>query len=177
MDAQKETDKFKSAYAEMLATLTTPGFIPVLCAHEAAHAIYFTIVGMKSFETLPATIRYDPILDDYTGHLAAIQILDIPPWTEGSFWDWFFKVACGYAAGGVVSRMLMPSSDGGDQDDRDTFKALCETIMKNDPTVRIDAERTWKQAQDAVTDELRLNPAILSEIQQYADTLRPQFGL
>ena len=113
-DEQKATEKFKSAYQDLLSQLKVPGFIPVLCAHEAAHAIYFTLAGMRNFEPIPATIRYDPAIDDYSGHLAAIQILDLPEWKQGQFWDWLFLIAQAHAAGGVVARKLLPSSDGGD---------------------------------------------------------------
>src|ERR1019366_2035203 len=82
-DEQKTTENFKSAYQDLLTQLSVPGFIPVLCAHEAAHAIYFTFAGMKNLAPIPHTIKFDPVANDYTGHLAAIQILDIPKWTEG----------------------------------------------------------------------------------------------
>jgi hypothetical protein len=39
---QKITEKFKSAHRDMLAQLLRPDFIPVLCAHEAAHMVYFS---------------------------------------------------------------------------------------------------------------------------------------
>ena len=92
-DDEKKTDKFKSAYRDMMNQLTAPGFIPALCAHEAAHAFYFTLAGMKEFEPLPAHIKFDPAINDYTGHLAAIQVLDLPPWTQGNFHEWFYKIA------------------------------------------------------------------------------------
>jgi len=174
-DEHKATEKFQSAYRDMLAQLTSPGFISVLCAHEAAHAVYFTLAGMKEFDPMPATIKYEPTIDDYTGHLAAIQVLDLPTWTPGNFWDWFFKVARAHAAGGVVARKLMPSSDGGDKDDMDRFKKLCEEFNK-DPKVRIDFEDVWKQAQDSIVKDLE-NPACSAEIERQASILRPLFGL
>ena len=85
----------------------------------------------RNLNPFPAGLKYDASIDDYKGHLAAIQPLDTPPWTEGNFWEWFFKIACAHAAGGVVSRKLMPSRDGGDGNDKDRFKVSCDNSTKN----------------------------------------------
>src|SRR5713101_4328992 len=70
-EEQRATQKFKSAYNEMLAQLTAPGFAPVLCAHELAHLIYFGQLGETKYEPQPAKLRYDPAIVDYVGSLAA----------------------------------------------------------------------------------------------------------
>lgn len=175
-DEQKATAKFQSAYDDMLEQLNAPGFIPVLCAHEAAHVVFFAIAGLKEYDPYPARITYDPTIDDYSGSLAAIQLLDLPHWTEGDFWTWFLRVACGHAAGGVVARRLLPSSDGGDQDDKERFERLCE-MFNQDPKVRMDFEEWWKKAQSTVTEMLDKKPEIMDVINQQALELRPQFGL
>jgi hypothetical protein len=59
-DEEKATPKFQSFYQGMMAQLSKPGFIPVLCAHEAAHLIYFAAMGMTEYDPHPACIRYDP---------------------------------------------------------------------------------------------------------------------
>jgi len=174
-DEEKVTPKFQSAYRDMLAQLSAPGFADVLCAHEAAHAVYFTVAGMKQFEALPSQLRFDPVVGDYVGHLAAIQLLDLPPWTPGKFYEWFSRIACGHAAGGVMARKLMPSSDGGDSNDKDRFKKLCEELNK-DPNVHLVWQDWWKQAQDAVAKDLE-DPQKIALIQEEARRLRPQFGL
>jgi hypothetical protein len=174
-DKEKATLKFQSAYKAMMAQLTAPGFIPVLCAHEAAHVIYFALAGMKNFDPKPAAIYYDPTIDDYAGRLAAIQILDLPIWTPGKFGEWFLQIAQAHAAGGVVARKLMPTSDGGDTDDKDRFKGLCEKL-NSDPNVSINVEEQWRKAQDSVNLHLR-NPEWLPKIEEYALELRPQLGL
>jgi hypothetical protein len=174
-DEQKRSAKFQSAYRDMLAQLTTPGFAHVLCAHEAAHLVYFTIVGMQNYDSFPARLQYDPQIDDYVGSLASIQPLDLPQWTPGKFWEWFSSVARAHAAGGVVARKLMPLSDGGDQDDKDRFKRVCDKLNA-DPNVSIDAEDVWKKAQDSILQDLE-NPAWLSIIEKQAVELRPLLGL
>ena len=83
-DEQKATEKFQSAYREMLTKLTEPDFIPVLCAHEAAHAIYFTLAGVREYRPVPTTIKYNPAIDDYVGHLAAIELVDLPGFERGN---------------------------------------------------------------------------------------------
>jgi hypothetical protein len=174
-DEQKATRKFQSAYRDMEAQLTGPGFAPVLCAHEAAHAIYFTAAGMKQFEPMSSQLQYDPTSDDYKGRLAAVQVLGLPPWEPGKFQDWLFRVACGHAAGGVVARKLMPSSDGGDGDDKERFKKLCDKFNE-DPKVGIDFEYWWKLAQESVAKDLE-NPEMMAAINQAALQLRPLLGL
>lgn len=174
-DEEKKTWKFQSAYQDMVKQLSVPGFIPVLCAHEAAHAVYFTLAGMKEFDPLPAYITFDPTINDYTGHLAAIKLCDIPTWTEGKFNEWFYKIAKGHAAGGVVARKLMPSSDGGDSDDKERFKKLCDKLNE-DPKVKIDFDHWWNLAQTDIATELE-NPQFMDTILREAANLRPQFGL
>jgi hypothetical protein len=174
-DQEKATEKFQSAYRDMRAQLIVPEFIPVLCAHEAAHAVYFTLAGMKEFEPLPARIVYDPKIDDYVGYLAAIQVLDLPEWTPGDFRKWLFNIARAHAAGEVVARKLMPSSDGGDENDRERFKKLCDKFNQ-DPSVNIDFELWWKLAQDSITEDLT-KPEILNTIKVEALKLQTQFGL
>ena len=56
-DEQKATEKFQSAYRDMMAQLLAPGFIPVLCAHEAAHMLYFGSVGAKEFESFSSGVE------------------------------------------------------------------------------------------------------------------------
>jgi hypothetical protein len=174
-DGERATAKFQSAYADMMTQLSAPGFAHVLCAHEAAHALYFTIAGTKQFEPQTARIRFDPTINDYAGHLAAVQILDLPNWMPGKFAEWFSMVARAHAAGGVVARKLMPWSDGGDQDDRKRLKDLCDELNK-DSNIHINFEDVWKQAQESVAKDLEI-PEWMAEIEKQAEILRPQFGL
>ena len=174
-EEQKATEKFQSAYREMMAQLTAPGFIPVLCAHEFAHAAYFGAAGVKNFKPMPPKIIYDPAIDDYKGHLAAYQPLDLPTWVPGQFDIWFSAIAKAHVAGGVVARKLMPSSDGGDSDDKERFKKVCDSI-NTDPKMSIDWEEWWKAAQDAVSKEIA-NPEFMKRIVQGAEELRPELGL
>jgi hypothetical protein len=176
-DEQKTTDKFKSAYHDMMAQLLVPSFIPVLCAHEAAHMLYFGQLGVTEFEPLLPRLRYSAEKDDYVGHLAAMQPKSdtMRVWQPGHFSDWFIIVACAYAAGGVVARTLMPSSDGGDQDDKDRFKKLCDEFNK-DPNVKINFDEWWEVGQKNVAEHIK-NQEFLAIIQQEASKLRPLLGL
>jgi hypothetical protein len=175
-DEEKTTPEFQSFYRDMRAQLCAPGFIPVLCAHEAAHMAYFTLAGVKNFEPTPSQIRYDPTIGGYTAELAAVRPLDLPTWIEGQFGDWLFKIARAHAAGGVVARRLLPSSDGGDNGDKEQFKDVCDYITNNDPNVRIDFEKVWKEAQDSIGKDLE-NAEWLATIQREAEILRPHLGL
>jgi hypothetical protein len=108
--------------------------------------------------------------------LAAYQNLDLPPWEEGKFWNWFTLVAKAHAAGGVVARKLMPSSEGGDSNDRERFKNLCEEINAKDPNMKHDWKPLWKAAQDKVEQEIS-NPEFLARIQAVTAEIQPDLGL
>ena len=171
-DEQKASAKFQSTYQGMMTQLSSPGFIPVLCAHEAAHLVYFAFTGVTSYKAFPARISYDPQTDDFVGSLAGVQILDTPKFVEGQFWDQLFKIACAHAAGGVVARKLMPSTDGGDQDDKERFERLCAAFMAKDPNFSVDVLDFWKKAQDCVAKALE-KPEWLSRIQTCSEQLGP----
>lgn len=176
-EAEKATAKFQSAYQEMLHTLSAPGFIPVLCAHEAGHVIYFNLLGAKTFEPLPSKIWFNPAINDYEGILAAVQFLDkdMPMWTPGHFGEWFHQVACAFAAGGVIARKKRPSSDGGDKNDRDRFEDLCKKICAADSNVKMDAKELWSRAQLQVGADVD-NPQNMAEVDRIAAELQPQLG-
>lgn len=175
-DEQKATDKFKSAHADVMARLIQPGFITALCAHEAVHLIYLTAAGTTQYDALPPTLTFDPSKDDYTGHLAAIKISDLRPWTPGKFHEWFSVIARAHAAPGLVARRLLPSSDGGDSGDKDRFRALCDKINIADPNSKIDFEWWWYHGLEAATRDLE-NPQFMKQILEVADKLQKEFGL
>jgi hypothetical protein len=107
-EQEKALPKFQSFYREMMAQLSRPGFIPVLCAHEAAHLFYLTMAGLSEYDPHPASIHYDPKIDDYVGDMAGVKAKDLPPWQKGKFWEWFSLIGRALAAGGVVARKLDP---------------------------------------------------------------------
>jgi hypothetical protein len=175
-DQEKAAAKFQIVYQGMMAQLSRPGFIPILCAHEAAHLVYFTMAGLKEYDPHPASIRYDPTIDDYVGDLAGVKLLDLPPWVEGKFWEWFGLVAKAHAAGGVVARKLDPSTDGGDKDDRSRFKDLCDHLNGETPKLLISFEEVWKRAQESVLEDLS-RPEMMQIIEEHALVLKREFGL
>jgi hypothetical protein len=176
-DEQKESPKFKQAYAEMTAQLTEPGFAEVLCLHEAAHVLFFGLAGMTEYDAYPARIRYNPAIDDYEGDLASVQVKTMPLPTSGRFWEWFKYLAAAHAAGGVISRKFLgPFADVGDQSDRLHFQEMYE-MLKDDPNVPpIDMDREWKEAQNYVLKMLDA-PTVWDGVHKLAAELRPQFGL
>jgi hypothetical protein len=188
-DEQKRSVKFQSAYQDMHRQLTAPQFAHVLSCHEAAHLFYFRIIGMRSHTVTPARLQYDPVMDDYLGILASVQILDPPPRasTQNEFEELLSRIARALAAGGVVSRKLMASMDvglwghrmdttGGDQNDKERFVALCQALSTR-AKFSVDAETLWKNAQDAVLKDLSEHPEWLGAIETLAAELRPELGL
>ena len=160
----------------MMAQLMQPGFITTLCAHEAVHLIYFTLAGTTEYDALPPTLTFDAAKDDYTGHLAAIKLGDLSPWTPGNFREWFSLIARAHAAPGLVARKLLPSSDGGDSGDKDRFRALCDKINKADPNTKIDFDWWWNHGLEAAAEDLE-NPDAMKQILEVAEKLQKEFGL
>jgi hypothetical protein len=188
-DEQKRSGKFQSAYQDMHRQLTAPQFAHVLSGHEAAHLFYFRMVGMRSHKARSARLQYDPVMDNYFGSLASVQILDSVPRvsTQNEFQELLARIARALAAGGVVSRKLMASMDvgswghgmdttGGDQNDKERFVALCRALNAS-AKVSVDAETSWKNAQDAVFKDLSEHPEWLGAIEILAAELRPELGL
>src|SRR5580704_15102556 len=188
-DEQKRSGKFQSAYQDMHRQLTAPQFAHVLSCHEAAHLFYFRMVGMRSHKARSARLQYEPVMDNYFGSLASVQILDSVPRvsTQNEFQELLARIARALAAGGVVSRKLMASMDvgswghgmdttGGDQNDKERFVALCRALNAS-AKVSVDAETSWKNAQDAVLKDLSEHPEWLGAIEILAAELRPELGL
>ncbi len=188
-DEQKRSGKFQSAYQDMHRQLTAPQFAHALSCHEAAHLFYFRMVGMRSHKATPARLQYDPVMDNYFGSLASVQILDSLPRvsTQNEFEELLARIARALAAGGVVSRKLMASMDvgswghgmdttGGDQNDKERFVALCRALNTS-AKVSVNAETSWKNAQDAVLKDLSEHPEWLGAIEILAAELRPELGL
>jgi hypothetical protein len=174
-EEQKATPKFQSFYQEMLAQLRKPGFIRILCAHEGAHLFYFMVMGITEYDPHPTTIHFDPQKDDYVADMAGVKAIDPPLLKEGQFWDWFNVFARASAAGGVVARKLDLNSDGGDEDDRNRFKALCNQLNKDNPKLLLNSEELWKKAQQLVLSDLS-QPQIMQGIEELALTLKREFG-
>jgi hypothetical protein len=172
---QKATRKFQSFYQEMSAQLRKPGFIRILCAHEAAHLFYFTLMGLTEYDPHPATIHFDPQKDDYFADMAGVKAIAPPVWQEGKFWEWFNIFGRALAAGGVVARKMDPTSDGGDEDDRNRFKALCDKLNEDNPKLLLNSEELWKRAQQLVLEDLA-HPQIMQAIEEQALVLRREFG-
>lgn len=65
---------------------------------------------------------------------------------------------------------------GGDQNDKERFVALCRALNTS-PKFSVDAETSWKNAQDAVLKDLSEHPEWLGAIETLAAELRPELGL
>jgi hypothetical protein len=103
-DEQKATVKFQAAYADMLCTLNTPGFIEALCAHEAAHLVYYEMMGPIRYELLPPRLEYDAQRQRFIGHFAAIMLAEEPLCEAQRWQEYITKMSHAQAAAGVFGR-------------------------------------------------------------------------
>jgi hypothetical protein len=161
----------------MMCQLNAPGFIPALCAHEAAHLIYYEMMGPIRYEPLPPRLEYDAKKGDYVGHLAAVRLIEIPNCEPGKWREWLTMMAYADVAGGVVGRRLFPTSSGGDDGDKQIFMGRCAELVSHFGGISIDAEMVWTRARKAVERQLEEHPQIMELIQQRAIELRPLLGL
>jgi hypothetical protein len=176
LDEQKATVEFQSAYADMMRKLTAPGFIAALCAHEAAHLVYYEMMGPIQYVALPPRLEYNPERQRFTGHFAAIQLVEEPLCEPDQWREYIVMMANAHAAGGVVARKLYPASSGGDEIDKENFRTLCADLTRHFGGISIDVEFCWRRAQDTVKKQLEEDPNIMKMIQQRAMELRPLFG-
>jgi hypothetical protein len=176
-DEQKTTAKFQSTYADMARTLKAPGFLEALFAHEAAHLIYYEMMGPMRYTVLPPRIFYSPEREAFDGHFAAV-LVEEPPLCEPHRWqEYVIRMAHAAVAGGVVGRKLFPASSCGDEGDKARFNKLCVDLTNHFGGISIDVERVWWQAQDAVTKQLEDDPNIMEMIQRRAVELRSSLGM
>lgn len=176
-EEQKATSQFQSAYADMMCQLNASGFIPALCAHEAAHLIYYEMMGKIRYEPLPPRLEYDERKGDFVGHLAAVRLIEIPNCEPGKWREWLTMIAYADVAGGVVGRKLSPQSGGGDDGDKEIFKRKCAELVSHFGGISIDIEAVWTRAQKAVEKQLEEHPQIMELILNRAAELQPLFGL
>ncbi|WP_158790586.1 hypothetical protein [Granulicella sp. L60] len=171
-DEQKVTAKFQSTYADMTRKLNEPDFMEALFAHEAAHLVYYEVMGPIRYTVSPPRIFYSPERQAFDGHFAAIQ-LEEEPLCEPHHWqEYVTNMARAAVAGGIVGRKLFPSSNGGDEEDKAIFLRLCVALTNHFGGISIDAERVWSLAQDEVTKQLEDDPKVMELIQQRALELR-----
>jgi hypothetical protein len=171
-DAQKATAQFQSAYSDMLRTLNTSGFIEALCAHEAAHLVYYEMMGSIRYELLPARLEYDTERRRFIGYFAAIRLAEEPVCEAQKWQEYVTMLSRAQAAGGVVGRKLFPASSGGDEGDKGKFQRICADLIRHFGGIKIDVELAWTLAQDTVEQQLNDKPQILEKIQQRAAEIR-----
>jgi hypothetical protein len=174
-EAQKATEGFRNTYAGMMSLYNQPGFIEALCAHEAAHLIFYERMGTIPFEIIRPKIYHNDAKNRFEGYMAAVkpQLPDCEPpkWRE-----WVTAKALGWAAGGVVGRRLFPHADGGDVEDKRLFIQECSDLVRHFGGISINAEEVWSWAQTEVSRQLDAGPALMELIQRRAEKLKALFG-
>jgi len=171
------TRAFRDQCAEMIRKLQNPDFVRFVCAHEAAHLIFFEMMGPIAYRPLRPFLMTDPKESRFQACFAAIELLDFPPCFEHQWAEWLGMWADAEAAGGVVGRRLLPAEPRGDNGDRQNFTVTCRQIEEHfEDRVKIDAEKSWRNAQERVELRLTDDPRLLQRIFQRADKIRSEFG-
>jgi hypothetical protein len=60
----------------MLGKLKDPAFVRALCAHEAAHVVYFEMMGPIQYRALRSRLEFNEQRNRYQGHFAAIDLIE-----------------------------------------------------------------------------------------------------
>ncbi|GGG86852.1 hypothetical protein [Edaphobacter dinghuensis] len=174
-EAQKATEGFANTYAGMMNLYSRPGFIEALCAHEAAHLVFYERMGSIPFEIVRPKIYYNNSQARFEGYMAAVKP-QLPDCEPSKWREWVSAKALGCAAGGVVGRLLFPHADGGDHEDKRLFIQECADLVRHLGGISINAEQVWASAKQEVSRELEANPTLMPSIQKRAAELRPLFG-
>ncbi len=174
-EAQKATDGFKSTYAGMMNLYSQPGFITALCAHEAAHLIFYERMGRIPFEIVRPKIYHNDAMNRFEGYMAAIKP-QLPDCEPAKWQEWVTAKALGCAAGGVVGRRLFSDVDGGDVEDKRLFFQDCADLVNHIGGISIDAEEVWRWAQAEICRQLDVDPELMDLIQKRAEELKALFG-
>ena len=176
--ALRRTPAFRAQCSYMLRRLQDPDFVRYVCAHEAAHLIFFEMIGPITYRPLGAFLKADPNFNRFVGWFAAIQLLEFPPCLEHQWSKWLEMWADAEAAGGIVGRKLFPNEPCGDKGDQRNLAERCRKIEEHfEGHITIDAQDCWKNAQRRVEQRLTKSPKLLERILQRADKIRPEFGL
>jgi hypothetical protein len=176
-EEQKATAEFKSMYAGMMHQLNDPGYITALCAHEAAHLIFYEMMSTIRYVLVPPKIMYDAQIGMFIGHLAAIELAEEPICEPHRLQEYVTMISHAQVAGRVVARKLLPDCYGGDKGDKEKFERICAELSTHFWGFPIDAEAVWTRAQNEVERRLEKESWIMESIQQRAIELRPLFGL
>jgi hypothetical protein len=176
-DEQKATAEFKEMYAGMMRQLSGAGFIPVLCAHEAAHVVYYQMMGPIQYKPLPPRILCDERTGRLNGQLAAVEIIDKPLCLWESWQSWIRMLARASVAGSVVARKLGATGSGGEEGDRLKFNDECAQVVNHFKIITIDTDVEWVRARRSVERDLEEYSYRLESIQKLALELQSQFDL
>ncbi|MGB9010627.1 MAG: hypothetical protein WCC18_18595 [Candidatus Acidiferrales bacterium] len=175
--SKRNDPDFINLHAQIGQVLRMPKWLHAFSIHETGHWIYLQRVGVTNFRFNGPTIIYDPNTNQFVGYPASVQPLigSVNP-DNFDFAKWIFDVMKGFAAGGVFSRELTAAPDSGDEEDRQNFEAILNSICDKVPGIALDRDALWKDAQDAVKQELR-SPAFRKEAWEKAAELREKiFG-
>lgn len=87
------------------------------------------------------------------------------------------RVCACECSGWSRGQKLLPSSDGGDEGDKEKFTRICgELVAHAGGAISIDVEQVWSWAQRDVERQLDEYPELMAEIQKCAAELRAILG-
>jgi len=163
--------RFEKLYREMQASFADMRYGYRVCLHEAAHAVFMELHGVKNVRFTGPEIVYDYSLNKFCGAGARATGDDEP---EVAITDeYLFTRAMHAAAGGVVLRVLkgVKDKDAGDDCDYRKFETF---YQKNRPSHAEPPEDVWKRAREAVVTKLgdeEIKQKVLSKAEEYVQQL------
>lgn len=155
---QQTDSRFYKERNLLLTELMEPGSLETIALHEAGHEHYYELAGGIDFTFIPPVVlfRRENNFKPFKKQTARIKVGDyIDRSAEDA--DWFLKLAKGYAAGGESSEKFSPTRLRGDRSDFNNWHKMCTCTHETCTSAEVDeiADRTWKEAQDAVREELK----------------------
>lgn len=174
-EEQRQSSECKELCVGMTRQVNGPGFISQLCAHEAAHVIFYQMMGQIRWRPLPP--RIVSAAGKLNGQLAAIEFLEKPPCYPETWQDWVMNLARSSVAGSVVARRSGATRFAGEEGDRICFEDECAQLIAHFDGITINTDKVWEVARASVERDLDSNPAIMESIHILAVELRVLFGL
>ena len=168
-----ENPQFKDLYRRMQASFADKNYGYRVCLHEATHAVFMELDGIKNVRFTGPEIIYNYIIDKCVGAGGRATGDDQPEVKITD--DYIFERTMHAAAGGVGLRVLrgVDGKDTGEDGDYRDFKRLYD---KNPPSNGEPPEALWKRAQEAVATKLKdeeIKEKILSRASEYFRQLYP----
>ena len=147
--AKTSDRRFIERFDEAQRTLSNPDFVRAVCIHEAAHQIYWARIGIETTPNYNVELQYDSHTDKFIIIYASMVLISDSAGLETTV----SALAQAHASGGAaVEALTLSEAEYGDEAD---FNSFCSDLKVGVLSHRVDFQKEWMTARDAVKRELQ----------------------